>query len=256
MRNICHAKKAAVGLALLSIPIIFAQIANGQVMSSSNYRIESDSLNFGGARSASGSYTIEDTLGEVSSGISSSTNYAMLAGYQQMQQVGLTVVPPSPVTLSPSIGGLTGGTSNGSTTFTVTTDDNAGYSVTIQASTSPALAFGAYSFADYAPSSANPDYTFVNAATSSSFAFSPKGSDTPARFLDNGSSACGTGSGNTTGACWDGLSTSAKTVASRASANHPSGTVTTLHFRAASGSSHVQIAGNYVATTTITITPL
>ena len=202
-KKIRFGKWAAVSFAALALILPLVHYAYGQVMQSSNYRIESDSMNFGGVRSTSGSYIVEDTFGEVSSGVSSSTNYVMSAGYQQMQLVGLTVVPPGSVVMSPAIGGVSGGTANGSTTFTVTTDDPAGYSVTIMASTSPALTSGIYSFADYLPGGANPDFAFGNAATSSSFGFSPKGSDTPQRFKDDGSSACGSGSSQTVDACWD-----------------------------------------------------
>jgi hypothetical protein len=256
MKNIKFIKHIAISFLAVALLFIIVHNAYGQAMSSPSYKIESDSLNFGGVRSVSGSYVIEDTFGEVSTGISSSTNYAMLAGYQQMQAVGLAVVPPTNVIMSPAIGGISGGTSNGQTTFKVTTDDMAGYSVTIVASSSPALTSGADSFADYSPSGANADFAFTNAAAASSFGFSPKGTDVPARFKDDGSSQCGMGSSQTTGACWDGLATTAKTIVSRTSSNHPNGTVTTLNFRAASGSSHVQLAGNYVATTTITILPM
>jgi hypothetical protein len=175
-----------------------------------------------------------------------------------MNQIAVSLVPPSSVTMSPALGGVTGGTSNGSTAFTVTTDDAAGYTSTIQASTSPALvdtASSTVSFADYAPSGGNPDFTFSNAATASSFAFSAQGPDADQRWLNNGS-ACGTGSISTAQACWDGLSTSVKTVADRTSDNQPAGIQTTLYFRAASGSNHIQPSGLYMATTTLTVIPL
>ncbi len=47
-------------LVLGSLPVeVFAER-----MSSSNYTLESDSMNFAGARSTSGSYSLEDTAGE------------------------------------------------------------------------------------------------------------------------------------------------------------------------------------------------
>jgi hypothetical protein len=211
-------------------------------------------MNFGGDRSTSASYTIEDTGGEIATGSSSSTNYTMSAGYQQMQSIYMALTPPTNVTLAPAIGGVTGGTANGSTNFTVVTDDQAGYTVTITASSSPALVSATDSFADYVPSGANPDFTFGIAATASAFAFSPEGTDIAQRYKDNGSS-CNAGSSDTADACWDGLSTSPITFVSRSSSNHPAGTVTTLKFRAASGSSHIQKDGTYTATTTITVLP-
>lgn len=227
-------------------------------MTSSNYAIQSDSLNFGGGYSTSTSYIQESTAGEVATGFSSSTNYSMFAGYQQMHVVALSLVPPSNVVMAPSIGGVTGGTSNGSTTFTVTTDDLAGYQATIQASSSPALidtASSSNAFADYVPGGSAPDFAFSIPATASAFAFSPQGMDADKRFLNDGSS-CNAGSNSTAGACWDGLSTSAKLVADRTNNNQPSGTQTALYFRAASGSSHIQANGIYVATTTLTVLPL
>ena len=247
---------AALGLAVLALACSFrisAARAAAPVMSSSHYEIQSDSLNFGGLRSVSSSYSLEDTLGEVATGMSSSTNYTMSAGYQQMQLVGIAVIPPSSVILSPSFGGVSGGTANGATTFQVTTDDSAGYMATIQASSSPALVSGPYAIPDYAPSGSAPDFTFSVGASTSAFAFSPKGSDTALRYKDNGVNACGTGSNNTTGACWDGLSTTPITIDSRSSDNQPSGTVTTLNFRAASGPNNVQANGVYTATTTVTV---
>jgi len=228
------------------------------VMSSSNYCLESDSINFGGGNSTSTNYIQESTFGEVATGFSSSTNYILGAGYQQMTVVALSLVPPSNVVMSPSLGGVSGGTSNGSTAFTVTTDDPAGYTATIQASSSPALvniASSSYAFADYAPSGSAPDYSFSNAATTSAFAFSPQGIDADQRFLNNGA-ACNTGAVSTAQTCWDGLSTSAKNVSDRTSNNTPAGSVTTLWFRAATGSHHIQASGTYVATTTLTVLPL
>jgi len=240
---------------LFIIFFLFVQIANAEVMSSSNYKMGTDSINFGGVRSSSGSYTVEDTAGEVATGNSTSTNFAIKAGYQQNSVTNIIVIPASNVTMSPSIAGLTGGTANGQTTFTVTTDNPAGYSATIIAAASPALNNLYASFADYTPSGADPDYTFSNISTASSFAFTPEGADISSRYKNSGAT-CAIGSGDTSNACWDGLSTSNKTIAVRNSPNTPLGTVTTIKFRAESGSSHVQDDGIYTATTTITVLSL
>jgi hypothetical protein len=47
------------------------------MMSSTNYSIQADSVNFGGDHSTSASYVMEDTGGEVATGFSSSTNYVI-----------------------------------------------------------------------------------------------------------------------------------------------------------------------------------
>lgn len=52
-------------------------------MSSTNYRIQADSLNAGGNRSTSGSFILEDTLGEFSTGEDlSSASYQGCSGYE------------------------------------------------------------------------------------------------------------------------------------------------------------------------------
>ena len=237
--------------AALLIVLLFAYSQSyAAVMNSTNYSIETDSINIGGNRATSSNYTIEDTVGEIATGISSSTSYIVKAGYQQMQSVYIAMSAPADVTMSPAIGGVSGGTANGSTSFTVTTDGAAGYTVTITASSSPALVSDSDSFADYVPTG-DPDFTFTVVPTASTFAFTPEGDDITSTYKDNGSS-CNTGAGDTASACWDGLSTSAKTIVTRTSSNQPSGTLTTIRFRAASGASHIQTAGTYTATTTIT----
>lgn len=226
---------------------------DAQVMSSGSYSIQSDSINFGGSRATSSSYVVEDTLGEVATGISTSTSFTLRAGYQQMQESTISMTAVGDVSMSGSIGGVTGGVANGSTSFTVITDNQAGYEATIQATSSPALVLaGLDDFPDYSPSGLNPDFAFSVPSNESAFAYTPEGDDIADRFKDDGVDTCATGSSDTADACWDGLSTSATTFVERTSSNHPAGTETTLKFRAESGSNHIQIAGTYYATTTVT----
>jgi len=241
---------------LLSIIILsFSISVHAEVMSSGNYKIESDSVNFGGVRSTSTSYAVEDTMGEIGTGQATSTNFILHAGYQQMHDVYISVTPASNVMMTPPIGGVTGGTANGSTTFSVVTDNPAGYTATIKASGTPAMQSPLDSIADYGPVGADPDFAFSVAATATEFGFTVEGNDIDATFKDDGGS-CNTGLLDTPDACWTGLSTTEKSVASRISNNLPSGTQTTLKFRVTSGSSHVQTSGTYVATTTVTVLPL
>lgn len=55
----------------------------GEVMTSGNYKLQSDSINFSGNRSGSNSYNIEDTQGEIGTGEQGSNNNIVRAGYQQ-----------------------------------------------------------------------------------------------------------------------------------------------------------------------------
>ncbi|MFM2374241.1 MAG: hypothetical protein RLZZ234_236 [Candidatus Parcubacteria bacterium] len=229
---------------------------HAQVMQSDNYKIESDSVNFGGARSTSSTYTLEDTLGEVGTGDSAAASYRLGAGYQHTLLNYLSLSASPDVVLSPAIGGLTGGTSNGSTTLTVVTDNAAGYQLMITASNSPAMQSATgVTIGNYVPSSADPDFTFAVPAGDERFGYSPEGVDIATRFKDNGV-ACNSGSGDTTLACWDGLTTSAAEFARRVSGNHPNGTDTVLNFRVGLGANAMIEEGIYYATTTITALPL
>jgi len=225
------------------------------VMTSTNYSIQSDTVNFGGGLSSSTSYTQESTFGEVATGLSNSASYAVKAGYQQMQEVYLAIGTVSDVTLSPSIDGTVGGTSNGSTTVLVTTDNQAGYELYLKASSSPALTSGANSFANYTPAGANPDFIFSILTTVAEFAFSPEGSHITSEYKDNGST-CNVGALDTNDSCWNPLTTTNELIAQSATPNHPTGTATVLEFRAQSGTSNVQLAGTYKATSTVTVLAL
>ncbi len=241
-----------VGIALFAGLLTAAPFALAYVASSSSYRIQEDSINTGGILSTSTSYRIEDTIGESGTGTSSSATYQIKAGYQQMQEIYLAISIPGNVTLSPSILTTGGGTSTGSATWTVITDNAAGYAMNIRASSSPALQSGANSFANYVPAGAAPDFTFTTPAATSYFGFSPESSDLPQRYQDNGAT-CNTGALDTASACWDPIATTATTIASRTTANNPSGTATTIRFRAESGVSNTQAVGTYTATSTLTL---
>lgn len=226
-------------------------IAGAQVMQSTNYSIQSDSINFAGGLSTSTNYTLESTAGELASGFSSSSNYSLKAGYQQMQGVYIAMTSAANVTMSPSIPGVTGGTANGSTSVIVTTDSLAGYELRIESTATPAMQKGGDSIADYAPVGVDPDFTFTTGSADAHFGYSVEGSDTVQRFKDDGAS-CNTGSSNAAFTCWDGLSMTPQTIASQAGSNHPNGATTTVYFRVGVGGSVVQPAGVYTATTTLT----
>jgi hypothetical protein len=236
-------------LALLVTPMILVGVhaAIAQVMESNNYRIQSDSINFGGGLSSSSDYVLESTAGEIATGPSGSASYNLKAGYQQMHEVFMT----------PSIPGITGGTSNGSTTVTVTTDGAAGYTMSIEASQGPALEDGANTIADYAPAGGDPDFTFTTASADSHFGYTPEGIDVVARFLDDTLSSCNEPAGTDSSlSCWDGLATTAETIVQSSGPNHPSGATTTIYFRVGIGGSAGQAPGTYTATTTLTALPL
>jgi hypothetical protein len=243
-------KRFLIGVAL--VLNLMAVATHAQVMQSASYSIESDSINFGGARSSSTTYALEDTLGEIATGESSSTSYRLGAGYQHTLIDYLSISSSPDVVLSPTLGGLTGGTSNGSTTVTVVTDGAAGYQLTIVATNTPAMQSpNGQTLANYAPAGADPDFAFGVATGDARFGYSPEGVDIATRFKDNGST-CNSGAGDTVLACWDGITTTPAEFARRGTPNHPTGTDTKLNFRVGLGANAAVQAGTYYATTTIT----
>ncbi len=238
---------------LLCIGVL--SIAGAQVMSSTNYTIQSDSVNVGGGNSTSTNYGLESTVGEIATGRASSTNYELRAGYQQMQEVFLSLSAAADVTLLPTLGGLTGGVSSGTTAVVVTTDSPAGYQLMIQASGTPAMRSGASSIANYAPVGVVPDFNFITDPSDVQFGYSPEGSNVVLRFQDAGS-VCGVAGSDTAFRCWDGLSTSPVTIAQSNTDNHPLGATTTIQFRVGIGGTIGVAPGTYVATTTLTALPL
>jgi len=123
----------------LIILIFFLAIPIGSVgaaaMSSSNYKIDADSINVGGNQSSSTNYKMEDTLGEVGTGDAESVSYKTEAGYQAMWDY-----PPY---LSFSLDGNYAAfgvidyhsTSTATTGFTAATNATGGYAVTIAGNT-------------------------------------------------------------------------------------------------------------------------
>jgi hypothetical protein len=148
-----------------------------------------------------------------------------------------------------------------SCTWNVKTANGTGFSMTLAASTSPALCILAgcatASFADYTPVQAGtPDFTFSVPTTAAEFAYTVEpasAGDTVQKFRDNGS-ACGVGSSNGVDTCWFNFSTSPFTVINRSQATGSTGHDEVVKFWNTIGSSVVQQAGTYQATIIATVT--
>lgn len=221
------------------------------VMSSDNYRIQSDSINVGGGLGTSGSYKEEDTIGEIGTGYSSGTNYLLSAGYQQSDiQVYIAMTAPDSATMTPSIRGMTGGTASTSADIYIITNNPVGYTLLIKASTSPAMrhiASSSIAFENYIKQGSDPDYDWSVTSTKGEFGYTPEGLDIVDYFLDSGGQ-CNQGSGtDTPDACWDAVPSSDQTISQSATANEPAGATTTVKFRAESGSMNIQPSGTYRA---------
>ncbi len=250
-------KKSFFAAGLLTIIILpLIGVVSAQVMSSPSYQLQSDSINAGGGFSSSTSYVQESTVGEVGTGSSTSATYSLLAGYQQMQEVYLSMSVPDDVVLDGSIGGFTGGTSTGSTTVTVITDSPSGYQLTLEAENNPAMQRegGGDNIADY---DAGPvaDFFFNIGTSQALLGYSPSGVDIVQAFKDNGS-ACNVDTADDADACWDGLTTTAVAIADSGLPNHPDGATTTVYFQLVVSENAGLLEGFYTATATLTALPL
>lgn len=228
------------------------QLGFAQVRSSTNYQIQSDSINSGGGLSSSDSFSLESTVGESATGPSDSTTYSLRAGYQQMQEVFISISDATEVFLTPDIGGLSGGTSNGSTSVVVTTDSPSGYSLTITAANNPAMNSDTNSIANYPPATT---FLFNVNDGEAFFGFTVEGVHTGSTFRDNGT-ACNIGLTVTPDRCWRGFTTGNILIARSGQPNHPSGSTTTVKFRVGVGQNAGVPSGLYTATSTMTALPL
>jgi len=254
--NICSFFSLTVQSTLLTAVVLGSLlVVQADARSSPNYALESDSINFAGGLSTSSQFSLESTAGEIATGNGESASYSLRAGYQQMQAVFLSITAAANVEMAPALLGLTGGFANGSTSVTVLTDSPAGYELTIAATQSPAMVRGPEAIPDYISGAAPlPDLAFTLGSAPAYFGFSPEGSDIVTRFRDNGTT-CGVGALDTLSACWLGLSTTPIVIAS-GGANQPNGTPTLLRFRVGLSPNASVLAGDYIATTTITALPL
>lgn len=223
------------------------------VFAEGNYLIENYSINFSGTdNSFSENFLLFDTLGEIGTGYSSSTNYSISSGYRSFSSSYISISSANDIIL-PNMSGLVSGESNSQESWLVKTDNSAGYEILVKASTSPALKTteGSY-FSDYTPLiSDTPDYIFGIESTDSAFAFSPEGEDVSQKYLDNGY-VCGIGNYDTQDRCWDGFSTIEKVIAHRPYSNHPNGTITNIKYKTAIGNNKIQDAGNYTSVIIVT----
>lgn len=229
------------------------------VMSSTDYKIQSDDLTPSGGSWSSANYIFKDTLGEVSTGNSASTDYAMRAGYQPMQEVYLTVSSPGDLAMLPSIPGISGGVASGTASFGVITDNLAGFNMGINASTLHSLVASGdatYYFSNY-PATSTPSYTWSVPAGQAQFGFTIEphtSADLVQAFLDNGSSVCNyTGGAYHADKCWAGFNgTSTSTIINRTTRTDNTGESETIKFKADSEGADLK-SGTYKATITTTV---
>lgn len=158
----------------------------------------------------------------------------------------ISISSPTDVTLSAIAG--TGGSSQGTAAWTVTTNNILGYTLSVAAAASPAMSGGGNTIADYTPLVAGTPETWSVAAADSEFGFSAEGASTPTATWGQPSLSLGKYRG------FNG--TSGIQVASKSVNTSGSGEATTVYFKAEVGSSHFQPSGSYSSTITATATTL
>lgn len=230
------------------------------VMDSANYKIEADDSSAGGGNWSSVNYIFNDTVGEVSSGRANSASYKLRAGYQEMLESYISVSAPDDIDLSPAIPGISGGTGDGSVTWTVTADNSAGFNMKIKASTDPAMMLEAgYYFSDYTPvSGGTPDYNWGVGSGSAEFGFTVEPethADTVQLFKNNidETPSCNSGIWNTDDACWlDFNGTTDVDIINRTTRTSAAGEDEVVKFRAQSNNKFLK-EGEYTATITTVV---
>ena len=170
--------------------------------------------------------------------------------------------PATDIVMSGSLAGITGGTSNGGTQVNVLTNNILGYTMTIKASSSPAMQGDTQggTIPDYTPATTGvPDAAFSVAANQAEFGYTFEASSTSdlaLKFKDNGSGTCNTGSSDTADTCWYSLSTAATSTIVSSAATAASGSTSTIKFRLTinANPSPAIPQDTYTATTTLTAT--
>jgi len=223
------------------------------VMESNNYHIQSDSINVGGTdNQTSANYKMSDTIGEIASGESGSTNYKLKAGYRQMQETYISLTSPGNINMG-SISLSQDDVFGTGSAWTVKTDNPAGYVLTFKTDQANSMDSGTDQFTDYTEASTGtPDSWSVDAANYE-FGFSAYGDDVAtAKWGDN--TSCGSGSTPDGTLKWMGFTgITAITIATSSSRTTTSGTDTTLCVGAEQGINVFAPDGNYTASITATV---
>ena len=219
-------------------------------MSSASYRIDFDSVNSGGLLATSTSYQMQDTAGDTATGLGTSTSYRLNAGYEQNSPTTISISAPTNITMDALT--ITQNSAVATTTWTVITNDAAGYTLSVNASQAPAmknLATGA-TFADQGATT-----TVWSVSNAYAFGFSATGANTTG-FGTGSQCAPTTANVPSTTLWWRGFSGATTIqVASSSAATAQAGTATTVCLADAQNTVFAP-SGTYVATTTATAVAL
>jgi len=243
------------------------------VSATPNYTIMSDSVGSTGDFGSSTNFSTQDTSGGGASGMSYSTNFNINSGYQQMDaNYSVSISSSSPTVNLGSIDGFAGGAASTSATWTIITDNPAGYKLSINKDHLFNIDGGGTKkeFDDLVsnPSLAVPYYSWpaiVENTAKFGFSIETLGSGNTAyqRYLHSASSPydCNSYGGSwTTLNCWDTIpSTTPVDILSRSSSTDQSGVLSVIKIKAEIGTptagSFMQ-TGQYQSGITATVTML
>lgn len=166
---------------------------------------------------------------------------------------GITISDGDPVIMAPNIG-IVSDSSIGSSSWLVKTNALNGYTLAVKATTTPALKSGTESFADYTELVLGTPEAWSVGAGDKEFGFSAYGTDTATATWGTAAS-CGAAGVPDVAQYYVGLSTSDKTIATRAAVTPTAGITTTICFAAAQNAIYAA-SGTYTATITATATTL
>lgn len=214
-------------ISVFSIFFLFTySVSLAYVSESTNFKIESDVMSYGGGVSTSTNFSIQDSLSDRQLGLDDSASFQINSGPLPMWESSIVMSVVPNLTLSGRVSSLRGGAANGSVSVTVTTDNPGGYELRLSGT---ALSSGSSSFGSFSGPAA-----WSVADGSSAFGFS-----------------------TSTNINWYGVGLTPIVIEKRLSNNQPLGTATTINFRAESKKlNQTQSAGGYNATITLTALPL
>jgi hypothetical protein len=160
------------------------------------------------------------------------------------------------VIMAPDLAGITGGTSHGTTTVAVTTNDVDGYTLAIRFADTVAMQYesGSDSIPNYVDGGAN-DYNFTFGSGEAVFALAASSTNIVSAFRSNGSNTCNTGSTRSAAHCWtmEAVASSSLTLVDRSSSTPAEGETTIISFRVGVDDPTPALpAGFYNATATLT----
>lgn len=169
----------------------------------------------------------------------------------------ISVTSSGDTTMAPNIN-ISQDSSIGTSTFTVITNNTAGYTMTLQATTTPALHNGDNQFADLATTSPDTWDAMFGGASVYEFGFSAYGDDVAGATWGTDTNSCGLAGADTitaTNRKWRGFyGENAVSVASKNSETSQTGTITTFCVGAEQGNSVFAPSGAYIATVVATAT--